>query len=73
MLLLHIRNDQSTDMETTPLVFVNNSAGIRVSVLYGGLPDKCNLTSDKYTSALQLFSMSIIQGSDVTGHALNFI
>ena len=38
---------------------------------YGGLLDKCNLTSEKYTSALQLFSMSIIQGDDVAGHSIS--
>ena len=38
---------------------------------YGGLLDKCNLTSEKYTSALQLFTMSIIQGDDVAGHSIS--
>ena len=67
----YILNDQSPDMETAPLVFVNNSAGIRGSVLYGGLLDKCNLTSEKYTSALKLFSMSITQGDNVKGHSIS--
>ena len=50
------------DMETTPLVFERNSAGMRGSVLYGGLLDKSSFTSDRYTSLLQLFNMSSLQG-----------
>ena len=44
-------------METTSLVFDKNTAGMRGSVLYGGLLDKC-------TSALQLFNMSIVHKND---------
>ena len=57
----HLLNNQSHDMKATPLVFVNNSAGVRGSVLYGGLLDRCTFSSDKYKSALQLFNMSILQ------------
>ena len=58
----HIQNYKLLDMETTPLVFERNSAGMRGSVLYGGLLDKCSFTSDRYTSVLQLFNMSSLQG-----------
>ena len=51
--------EQPLDLNTSPLKFVNNSAGIRGSVLYGGLLEKCNLVSDRYTSALELFNVSI--------------
>ena len=67
----HILNNQSHDMKTTPLVFVNNSAGVRGSVLFGGLLDKCKFQSDKYKSALQLFNMSIIQGNDMMRHSIS--
>ena len=52
--------EQSLDLNTTPLVFFNNSAGMRGGVLYGGLLEKCNFTSDTYTSALDLFTKSIV-------------
>ena len=67
----HIQNDQSLDMQTTPLVFEKNSAGMRGSVLYGGLLDKCNFTSDRYTNALKLFNMSILQGHGDKGHSIS--
>ena len=41
-----------------------NNAGIRGSVLYGGLLDKC-------ASAFQLFNMSILQGSDDKGPSIS--
>ena len=68
-----LRKKQSPDINTTPLVFVNNSAGIRGSILYGGLLEKCNFTSDRYTSAIELFSMSIshVQRKDNTGHSIS--
>ena len=59
----HIQNYKLLDMETTPLVFAKNTAGMRGSVLYGGLLDKCSFTSERYTNALQLFNLSIIQGN----------
>ena len=70
----HIQNDQLLDLNTTPLVFEKNSAGVRGSVLYGGLLDKCNFTqttSDKYTSVLQLFNVSILQGHSYKGHSIS--
>ena len=53
-------NEKSLQVETTPLVFVNNSAGVRGTVLYGGLLEKCNFTSDRYTTTLKLFNLSIL-------------
>ena len=67
----HIQNDQSLDLNTTPLVFEKNSAGMRGSVLYGGLLDNCNFTSERYTSALQLFNMSILQVHDDKGYSIS--
>ena len=67
----HIPNDQLLDPKTTPLVFEKNTAGMRGSVLYGGLLDKCNFTSDKYTSALQLFNMSILQRNGDKDHSIS--
>ena len=64
-------NDQLLDLATTPLVFEENSAGVRGSVLYGGLLDKCNFTSNKYTSALQLFNMSTLKESRDEGHSIS--
>ena len=58
----HIQNNQWLDLDTTPLVFEKNAAGMRGSVLYGGLLNKCHFRSDSYTSALQLFNTSIVQG-----------
>ena len=55
-------NKQSLDLDTTPLIFVKNYAEIRGGVLYGGLLDKCDFASDRHTSALGLFNMSIIHG-----------
>ena len=68
---LHIQNDQLLDMDTTPLVFEKNTAGMRGSVLYGGLLDKCNFTSDRYTNALEFFNMSILQGHGDKGHSIS--
>ena len=62
----HIQNDQSLDLSTTPLLFENNSAGLRGSVLYGGLLDKCN-----YTNAMELFNTSILQGHDDKGLSIS--
>ena len=58
----HIQNNQWLDMETTPLVFEKNTAGMRGSVLYGGLLNKCSFTSNRYTNTLELFNISILQG-----------
>ena len=62
----HILNNKSPNMEKTPLLFENNFAGRRGSVVYGGLLDKCTFTSDKYKSALDLFNMSILQGNTLS-------
>ena len=67
----HIHTDQLLAHNTTPLVFENNSAGMRGSVLYGGLLDKCNFRSERYTSALQLFNMSIPQRNGDKGHSIS--
>ena len=67
----HIQNNQSLDMETTPLVFEKNTAGMRGSVLYGGLLNKCNFTSDSYTSALELFNISILQENGDKSHSIS--
>ena len=56
-----IPDDQSADLQTTSLLFRNNSAGIRGSVLYGGLLNKCNFTFRGYQNAMNLFNMSILQ------------
>ena len=66
-----LKKDPLPDMETTPLVFQNNSARIRGGVLYGGLLEKCNFTSDRYTSALQLFNMSIVHSKNDMGHSIS--
>ena len=55
--------EQPPYLDTTPLVFKNNFAGIRGSALYGGLLGKCNLTSMKYNSALDFFRRSVVQNS----------
>ena len=64
---------QSPDVNTTSLVFVNNSAGIRGSILYGGLLKKCNFTSDRFTSAIELFSRLILHTGRKgnTGHSIS--
>ena len=67
----HMQNNQSLDMETTPLVFEKNTAGMRGSVLYGGLLNKCNFTSDSYTSALELFNKSILQENGDKSHSIS--
>ena len=63
-------NEQPLNLTTTPLDFMNNSAGIRGSVLYGGLLDKCDFTSDSYASTLELFNMSILQENEM-GHSIS--
>ena len=67
----HIQNDQLLAQDTTPLAFEKNTARVRGSVLYGGLLNKCNLRSERYTSALQLFNMSILQGHSDKGHSIS--
>ena len=67
----HIQNNQWLDMETTPLVFEKNTAGMRGSVLYGGLLNKCRFTSDRYTSALELFNTSILQENGDKVHSIS--
>ena len=52
----HIQNNQSLHLDTTPLVFEKNTAGMRGSVLYGGLLNKCSFTSDSYINALDFFN-----------------
>ena len=68
-----LKKEQSLDLNTSTLIFVNNSAGIRGSVLYGGLLEKCNFTSDKYTSIMELFSMSILNDGrkDGVSHSIS--
>ena len=68
---LHIQNYKLLDMETTPLVFEKNSAGMRGSVLYGGLLDKCGFTSERYANALQLFNTSIVQENGDKAYAIS--
>ena len=67
----HIQNNQWLDLNTTPLVFEKNNAGMRGSVLYGGLLDKCSFTSDSYISALELFNISIIKGNGDKNHSIS--
>ena len=55
-----LKKKQIFNFDTSPLVFENNSAGVRGSVLYGGLLEKCNFTSSQYASALELFNVSIL-------------
>ena len=68
-----LRKKKSLDFNTNPLIFVNNSAGIRGSILYGGLLEKCNFTSDRYTSMIELFSTSIldVRRKDKRGHSIS--
>ena len=67
----HIQNNQSLDLDTTPLVFEKNTAGIRGSVLYGGLLNKCSFTSDRHTNTLGLFNISIVKGNGDKGHSIS--
>ena len=67
----HIQNNQLLDLDTTPLVFEKNTAGMRGNVLYGGLLNKCNFTSDRYASALELFNISILQGHGDKSHSIS--
>ena len=67
----HIQNNQLLDLNITPLVFEKNTAGMRGSVLYGGLLNKCSFTSDRYTSALELFNTSILQQNGDKGHSIS--
>ena len=53
------------------VVFESNTAAMRGSVLYGGLLNKCNFTSNRYTSALQLFNTSISQGNGDKGLSIS--
>ena len=62
---------KSFHTNTTPLTFENNSAGIRGSILYGGLLNKCSFTSDSYTSVLQLFNTSILHREYDKGHSIS--
>ena len=64
-------NNYMLDLNTTPLVFEKNTAGMRGSVLYGGLLNKCSFTSDRYTNALELFNTSILQGHGDKGHSIS--
>ena len=54
-------NNQLLSINATPLAFLNNTAGVRGSVLYGGLLQKCGFISDRHLSVLELFNMSILQ------------
>ena len=67
----HIQINQSLDLDTTPLVFEKNTAGVRGSVLYGGLLNKCSFTSGRYTGILQLFNISIVKGNGDKGHSIS--
>ena len=67
----HIQNNQLLDLDTTPIVFEKNTAGVRGSVLYGGLLDKCSFTSDRYTNALQLFYTSIVKRHGDKSHSIS--
>ena len=64
-------NNYMLDLNTTPLVFEKNTAGMRGSVLYGGLLNMCSFTSNRYTSILQLFNTSILQGNSDKGHSIS--
>ena len=68
---IHTLNDQPLDLDTAPLVFEKNTAGMRGSVLYGGLLDKCHHTLGRYTNALQLFNTSILKGIGDKGHSIS--
>jgi len=62
---LHILGwEQSQDVGNPPLVFENNSAGIRGSILYGGLLKQCNFVAWGYSSAPELFNISIVPEGD---------
>ena len=67
----HIQNNQLLDLDTTPLIFEKNTAGMRGNVLYGGLLNKCSFTSDNYTSTLQLFNTSILKGNGDKGYSIS--
>ena len=56
-----LRKEKSLDLNTTPLVFVNNTAKVRGSVIYGGLLEKCKFTLDRNISGLEFFNMSILR------------
>ena len=64
-------SEQSLQMETTPFMFVNNTAGVRGSVLFGGLLEKCTFTSDRFGSILELFNLSIIHSKDDKEHSIS--
>ena len=67
----HIQSDQLLDLNAIPLIFENNSATVRGSVLYSGLLGKCNFRSERYTSELQLFNMSILKRSGDKDHSIS--
>ena len=64
-------SEQSLQVEATPLMFVNNTAGVRGSVLFGGLLEKCTFISDRFTSTLELFNLSIIHSKDDKEHSIS--
>ena len=64
----HIQNNQWLDLDTTPLVFEKNAAGMRGSVVYGGLLNECHF---RYNSALQLFNTSIVKRNGYKGHSIS--
>ena len=67
----HIQNNQLLELDTTPLVFEKNTAGTRGNVLYGGLLNKCSFTSGRYTSALELFNISILKGNGDKSYSIS--
>ena len=68
-----LRKEGSPDLDTSPLIFANNTAGIRGSILYGGLLEKCTFISERYTSTIELFSISILYvgREDNMGHSIS--
>ena len=60
-------------LNTTPLVFVNNTAKMRGRVLYGGLLEKCKFTLDRNISGLEFFNMSIlrVRTKDDVGYSIS--
>ena len=61
-------SEQFLQMETTPFMFVNNTAGVRGNALFGGLLEKCTFTSERFASILELFNLSIIHSKDDKFH-----
>ena len=60
----HIQNNQWLDLDTTSLVFEKNAAGMRGSVLYGGLLNKCSFPLDRYRNDPVLYNTSILREKD---------